>query len=172
MTNPDRPFTFTVKGGRYWYFRSPETGVIRLPGKPEDPEFHRRYAELLENRVPLIVGKFQIVPTGSVHFKKTEKSFVYAEIYEPAMAVPDQKEKDVPAVGVHMEMLDATTGQVKKDFGFVRLPVPPITGNPTVPLGLIVSAPDLAAGAYKLRLTAVDATGHEFARMADFQLEN
>jgi hypothetical protein len=129
-------------------------------------------AELLENRVPLMVGPMQITPAGSNRFKKSEKSYVYAEIYEPAMAVPDKKDKDVPAVGVRMELLDAKTGQVKKDFGAIRLQLPPVTGNPTVPLGLIVSAPELEAGAYKLRLTAMDGAGHEFTRSADFQLEN
>ena len=127
-------------------------------------------AELLENRVPLIVGNMQMTPAGSNRFKKSQKGYVYAEIYEPAMAVPDQKVE--PAVGVRMEILDAKSGQVKKDFGMIRLKVPPLTGNPTVPMGLIVSAPDLDAGAYKLRLTAVDGTGHEFARQTDIQLEN
>ena len=128
--------------------------------------------ELLENRVPLIVSGIQITPTGSNHFKKSEKGYVYAEIYEPAMALPDEKDADVPAVGVRMELLDPKTGQVKKDFGLTRLKVPPVTGNPTVPVGLVMSAPEMEAGAYKLRITGVDATGHEFARTADIQLEN
>jgi hypothetical protein len=128
--------------------------------------------ELLENRVPLIVGNFQITPTGSNHFKKSEKGYVYAEIYEPAMAVPDAKDKDVPAIGVHMALVDPKTGQIKKDFGVIRVNVPPITGNPTVPIGLVVSAPDIEAGPYKLLISAGDDAGHKFTRSTDIQLDN
>ena len=129
-------------------------------------------AELLENRVPLIVSGVQVTPMGSNQFRKSEKGYIYAEIYEPAMALPDEKEKDVPAVGVRMELLDPNTDQVKKDFGLTRLQVPPLTGNPTIPMGLVLNVADLEAGPYRLRVTAVDATGHQFARTADIQLEN
>lgn len=43
------PFVRIVKG-RYAYFRTKDTGDIPLPGKPGEPEFQRRYAELLELR--------------------------------------------------------------------------------------------------------------------------
>lgn len=81
MTNPDRPFTFTIQGGRYWYFRSPETGVMRLPGKPEDPEFHRRYAELLESRKQTRAG---VLPEGSFAWliNRYQKSAEYRALAE------------------------------------------------------------------------------------------
>lgn len=42
-------YTYPVKGGRYWRFRhAPTVGDVPLPGAPGDPEFHARYAELLE----------------------------------------------------------------------------------------------------------------------------
>jgi hypothetical protein len=129
-------------------------------------------AELIENHVPLIVGGIQIMPSGSNHFKKSEKNYVYAEVYEPAMAVPDAQEKDVPAMAVHLELLDAKSGEVKKDFGSIRLQIPPVTGNPRVPVGLVVTAPELEAGSYRLRVTAMDATGRAVARSAGIQLEN
>jgi VWFA-related protein len=126
-------------------------------------------AELLENRVPLIVSGVQITPTGSIIFKKAQKGYIYAEVYEPAMAVPDVKDKDIPAVGIRMELLDAQ-GAVKKDYGLTRLVVPPVTGNPTIPTGLVINAQDVEPGAYKLRVTAVDATGHESVRITDLVL--
>ncbi len=126
-------------------------------------------AELLENRVPLIVNGVQITPTGSNVLNRTQKGYIYAEVYEPGMAVPDVKDKDVPAVGIRMELLDAK-GAVKKDFGLTRLVVPPVTGNPTIPTGLVINAQDVEPGAYKLRVTAVDATGHESVRIADLVL--
>jgi VWFA-related protein len=129
-------------------------------------------SELLDDRVPLIVNGVQITPTGSNRFKKSEKGYIYAEMYEPALAVPDQKESAVPAFGIRMELLDPKTGTVKKDFGLTRLKTPPLTGNPTVPMGLILAAPDLDAGAYQLRITAMDEAGHQFARTTDILLEN
>ena len=129
-------------------------------------------AELLENRVPLIVSGVQITPTGSNRFKKSETGYLYAELYEPAMALPDVKDKDIPAVGIHMELLDPKTSAVKKDYGLTRLQVPPVTGNPTIPMGLKLSAPDVDAGPYTLRITGVDATGKEYARTIAIVLEN
>ena len=128
-------------------------------------------AELLENRVPLIVNGVQMTPTGNNRFKRSQRGYIYAEVYEPAMAVPDVKDKDVPAVGIRMELLDAK-GAVKKDFGLTRLVVPPVTGNPTIPTGLVLNAQDVEPGPYKLRVTAVDATGHESVRTTDIVLEN
>jgi hypothetical protein len=68
-----------------------------------------------------------------------------------------------------MELLDAQ-GAVKKDYGLTRLVVPPVTGNPTIPTGLVINAQDVEPGAYKLRVTAVDATGHESVRITDLVL--
>jgi hypothetical protein len=41
-----------------------------------------------------------------------------------------------------------------------------------VPIGLIVTAPDLEPGPYKLRLTALDDKQHQAVRTIDIQLEN
>jgi integrase len=53
VTETRLPFTYVI-GGKYWRFRRGELKAA-LPGKPGDPEFHRRYAELLaqsERRAP------------------------------------------------------------------------------------------------------------------------
>jgi VWFA-related protein len=127
---------------------------------------------LVDDRVVLTSGGFEITPTGSNRLRKSANSFVYAELYEPALAVPGATEKDVPAVGVHMEILDTAGAAVKKDFGLVRLRLPPLNGNPAVPMGLIVTAPELEPGSYKLRLTALDDNKHQAVRTIDIQLEN
>src|SRR5439155_26065682 len=49
-------------------------------------------SDLLDDRVPFVVGGMQVVPGGTNHFRKSETGYIYAEIYEPAFAVPDQKE--------------------------------------------------------------------------------
>jgi hypothetical protein len=71
-----------------------------------------------------------------------------------------------------MELLDPATGKAKKDFGLMRLPLPAITGSPTVTMGLILDLHDVDAGAWKLRLTALDDNQHQAARTIDLQLEN
>jgi hypothetical protein len=128
--------------------------------------------ELVDDRKPLVVNGIELTPTGSNQFGKSGKTYIYAEIYEPALALPDVKEQDVPAVGVHMELLEKGSGKLKKDFGVLRLRVPPPTGNPAVAMALILSAPDVDAGAYTVRLTALDAAGHQAVRTVDVRLEN
>jgi hypothetical protein len=128
--------------------------------------------ELVDDRKPLVVNGIEFTPTGSNQFGKSGKTYIYAEIYEPALAVPDVKEKDVPAVGVHMELLEQGSGKLKKDFGVLRLQVPAPGGNPVVPMGLILSAPDVDAGSYTVRLTALDAAGHQAVRTIEIRLEN
>jgi VWFA-related protein len=128
--------------------------------------------ELTDDRKPLVANGVELIPTGSNQFGKSAKTYLYAEIYEPALAMPDVKEKDVPAVGVHMELLEQGSGKLKKDFGVLRLQVPAPSGNPAVPMGLILSAPEVEAGAYTVRLTALDAMGHEAVRTIEVRLEN
>ena len=124
-----------------------------------------------EDDAPLTVRGVQVTPTGSNRFHKSEKCYFYAELYEPALAVRGVKDTDVPAVGVHVELLDAA-GNVKKDLGLTRLVLPPVTGNPTVPMALSLGLTDASAGDFKLRVTALDAKGRESARTVDIRLEN
>ena len=125
-----------------------------------------------DHHVPLVANGFEIMPSGSNHYRRSGKAYLYAEVYEPAMAQSGVKEADIPAVGVRMELLDPATGKVKKDFGLTRLRLPPLTGSTSIPMGLVVSAPELEPGVYKLRVTALDATGHQATRTIDIQLEN
>ena len=126
-------------------------------------------AELLDERVPLIVNGVQVKPAGTSHFRKSENGFIYAELYEPALAIPDQKE--YPAMGVQLELLDGKTDKLNKDFGLIRINPPAQTGNPAVPVGLKIPISELAVGAYKARVTAKDALGREFTRTVGFDVE-
>jgi hypothetical protein len=125
-----------------------------------------------EDSVPLKVDGVQIIPTGSNRFSKSEKCYVYAEMYEPALVLPGVKAADVPVIGVRMELLDPKTGKVKTDLGLTRLPPPPLTGSSAVPIGLTLPVSQIETGVYALRLTAVDAKGNELARTIDIQIEN
>ena len=46
MPATDLPYTYIAKR-KYWRFRHPKTGDVKLPGKPGDPAFHARYSELV-----------------------------------------------------------------------------------------------------------------------------
>jgi VWFA-related protein len=138
------------------------------PAPPPTPGID---AELVDDRVALVTGGYEIKPSASTVLKKADKTYLYAEIYEPALAKTGIQEKDVPAVGVKMEFLDPRTGQVKKDFGLMRLRLPPLNGKSAVPMGLILSAPELPSGPYILRVTAMDSTGKESVRTLNIQLE-
>lgn len=46
MPATDLPYTYIAKR-KYWRFRHPKTGDVKLPGQPGDPSFHARYSELV-----------------------------------------------------------------------------------------------------------------------------
>jgi len=45
-------------------------------------------------------------------------------------------------------------------------------GNPAVPMGLILNAQTLDPGSYKVSVTALDETGHQFTRTAPITIVN
>jgi VWFA-related protein len=156
-----------------------DPGVFAISGlalsktaRPARPKVEGLDPSLVDDRVPLVSGNAEIPPMASNHLSKSGKNFVYAELYEPALAVAGLTDKDAPAVGVQMEILDSKTGATVKDFGLMRLPLPALTGNPAVPMGLVVTAPELPPGPYKLRITALDDKKRQAARTIDIQLEN
>jgi len=118
--------------------------------------------EVVDDRAALVANGVEMTPTGSNHFRRSEKAYIYAEIYEPAMT----------AIGVHMELLEAGGGKVVRDFGLTRVRVPEVTGTQSVPVGLILNAPEVAAGTYTLRITAMDAANRQAVRTVDVVLEN
>jgi VWFA-related protein len=126
--------------------------------------------DLLENRVPLIVNGVQVIPTGTNHFSKSEKGYIYAEIYEPALALPETKEP--PALGVDLRLLDGKTGAVIKDFGLSRLNHNGTLGNPAVPVALVLNVNEMAVGSYLVAITAVDAANHQVTRTMPIQIDN
>jgi hypothetical protein len=125
--------------------------------------------DLLENRVPLVVNGVQVLPAGTNVFKKSEKGYVYAEIYEPALALPDTKEP--PALGVDLRLLDTKSNDVKQDFGLSRLQHNGQLGNPAVPMALVLDVKDIPAGSYRLAVTAVDAANHQITRAIPIVIE-
>jgi len=126
-------------------------------------------ALLLEDRVPLIVDGVQLVPYGSNHFKKTDLTAFYFELYEPLLVTGDPKIP--PVVAFELRVLDGKTGEQKEDTGLMRVGLPKQTGSPMVPIGAKVPTASLTPGPYKVEIKAVDDAGKEFKRTADIQIE-
>ena len=127
--------------------------------------------ELADYRAPLVVNGMEVLATGSNIFKKSERAFIYAEIYEPARMDAALKLAVAPSLGVHVELVDAA-GKTRKDFGVMEPHLPETADSPVVPVGLIVTAPELDAGDYTLRLTAVDSEGRQSSRVVVMRFEN
>lgn len=125
-------------------------------------------AALMEDRTPLIAQGYQVIPSGSPVFKKTDRFAFYSEIYEPKL-VGTEVPKDL-MIGIQMRIYDAK-GVVKFDSGGFRIPVPDKPGNPAVPFAAMIPTKDFAPGAYKLELTAVDSVQNKFARTASFEIQ-
>jgi hypothetical protein len=109
------------------------------------------------------------MPAGNNQFSKAEKGFIYAEIYEPALASPDAK--DTPNLGFQFKILDSK-GEVKQDSGVVPLKDKGQPGNPAVPMGLVLNSQSLDPGSYTVSVTALDATGHQFTRTVPVTVVN
>lgn len=129
-------------------------------------------AELIADRKPLIAQGMQIVPGTSNKFKNTDPAFLYFEVYEPLLSVPDRK--DPLAVGVAMKVIDSKSGDKKVDTGWIRIPIPEKAGSPVLPIGLKLPVTGLAPGTYKLEMTAVDQTdkpGKTVIRTTSFDIQ-
>jgi VWFA-related protein len=121
--------------------------------------------EMLEDRTPLLVQGFQVVPSASYHFMKTDNAAVYAEVYEPLL-----KTANPPEVAYEIIVTERKSGQEKYHVGD-RTP-PPKAGNPVIPLGLKLPVATLGPGSYHVVLRAVDSVGNfSKNRSADFEVE-
>jgi VWFA-related protein len=63
-------------------------------------------ADLLADRLPMIVQGVELTPSGSNHFKKTERVVLYAQIYDPHLV-----DANPPAVGCEYVVTDVKTGK-------------------------------------------------------------
>jgi len=95
------------------------------------------------------VQKTQLTPSGTNHFKKTEKVALYAQVYAPQL-----KDPNPPAIKVTFVVMDpktnkAVAGAPKVDVGaFIQ------KGSPMVPIALKFSMDNIPPGEYKLQFQA------------------
>jgi VWFA-related protein len=121
--------------------------------------------QLLEDRTPLLVNGFQVSPSASDHFKKTDTVAFYAEIYEPLMKSPNP-----PGVAFELKIVDRKSGE-EKFHTKERVPQAK-PGDPVVRLGVKVPVATLPPGSYRAEVRAGDSLNHNSkTRTADFELE-
>src|SRR6266478_4679208 len=121
---------------------------------------------LLEDRTPLLVKGFQIIPSGSNRFKHTDNVIVYTEIYEPLLTSANP-----PLVGMGYRIFERASNkqifftEVQRADDYIQ------KGNPVIPIGMKVAVNDLKPGSYRLMMQAVDsAKNHAPDRVVDFDI--
>jgi len=86
LSTPPRknlPYTYPVKGGRYWYFRHPALPTARLPGAPGEAEFHAKYAQLLDQVKRIANGATTSPGTFAWLVKRYEGSVEFKGLADP-----------------------------------------------------------------------------------------
>ncbi len=124
-------------------------------------------AVLLEDRTPLIVRDLEIVPSGSNHFKKTDKTVVYTQIYEPRLV-----DANPPVVRIGYRIVDAKSGKQLMASGAIETATFIVKGSPVIAMGLKVPFDDLPPGSYRLDMQAGEVGGERTpVRSANFDVE-
>ena len=126
-------------------------------------------AELIDDKKPLIAQGMQIIPSGTTHFKTSDQTVMYFEVYEPLLLPADQSKP--PVVAIQLRILDGKTGEMKVDSGAVRIEVPQKGGNPVIPVGVKLPIAGLASGSYRVQVSAVDSANKSTVRRADFEIQ-
>ncbi|HXZ12056.1 MAG TPA: VWA domain-containing protein [Candidatus Sulfotelmatobacter sp.] len=111
-------------------------------------------AELLADRMPLVVHSVQFIPSASNHFKKTDKVALYAQMYDPRMS-----DANPPALRVSYQIVDTKTGKSVLSTGLIDASSFAEKGNPMIPVALIVPLDNCPPGNYRLEMQAGEAGG-------------
>lgn len=141
-----------------------QAGELSLSGLALSKETHPAAelglgtAGLVESSTPLVANDVQIVPSGSNQFTKSEKGFVYFEVYTP----------DPASVRVTVRVLDRKTGDAKAGPNLLKLSAPKDSG--AIPAGFLLPIDGLATGSYELEVTAVDMAGKQIRRTVEFEV--
>jgi VWFA-related protein len=124
-------------------------------------------AVLMEDRTPLIVRDYEIVPSGSNHFKKTDKTVIYTQIYEPRLSAANP-----PAVRIGYRIVDPKTGKQMMASGAIETDTFIVKGSPVIAMGLKVPFDDLPPGSYRLDMQAGEVGGERTpVRSVNFVVE-
>jgi hypothetical protein len=117
--------------------------------------------------VPLVSKVRAFIPTADTLFKPGEPLIAYFEIYEPMLTV-----QPATRVEAHLRIVDAKTGEVKKDFPPVDVASYERPGSATISIAVQVPFHQLPEGVYRLEVRAADSAGRSTVwRSADFSGE-
>lgn len=119
---------------------------------------------LMENKTPLLYKGLEFMPSASNHFKSTDNTAIYAEIYEPLL-----KDPNPPEVAYELIVHDRKSGAEKMHIG-EKVDAKP--GNPVIPFGVRLPVDKFGPGEYRAELTAVDSQNNwTTTRVADFEVQ-
>ena len=117
--------------------------------------------------VPIVSKGIQVAPTGDSLFKQGEHMFGYVEINEPLLS-----SAPTTTVQAHLRVVDAKTGEVRKDFGNVDATPYINRGSTVIPIGREIPFQSLPSGSYRLEVQAIDSAGQTTPwQTADFIVE-
>jgi len=94
------------------------------------------------------------VPSGSNHFKKTDKTVIYTQIYEPRLSAANP-----PTVRIGYRIVDPKTGKQMMASGAIETDTFIVKGSPVIAMGLKVPFDDLPPGSYRLDMQAGEVGG-------------
>jgi VWFA-related protein len=120
----------------------------------------------LEENAALQASGYSFSPLASYRFPRTQRVYLYTEIYDPGLA-----SSPLPSISMRYRIVDARTGEMKQDSGKadIRNFVKP--GNSHVAVATMLPIEKLESGAYRLEVTTEHSSGSESVkRSVEFQI--
>ncbi len=124
-------------------------------------------ADLLSDRMPLLIKNMEVVPSASNRFKRTDSVALYAQLYDPGLATATP-----PALRVSYVIVDRKTGKAIVGGKDIDPSIFMEKGSPVLPVGIKVPVDQLQPGPYRIEIQAYDGSGVRTAvRQVDFDAE-
>jgi hypothetical protein len=111
-------------------------------------------ADLLADRAPMVVRDMELTPSGSNHFKKSDKAALYAQIYVPRLTEPNP-----PTVKCTYVVMDPKTGKALVGATGMDLASFIQKGSPVIPVAFKLPLDKLDPGEYLLEMQASQGPG-------------
>ncbi|MGA9730838.1 MAG: hypothetical protein WA774_14295, partial [Candidatus Acidiferrales bacterium] len=111
-------------------------------------------ADLLADRTPLVVKDLEFTPSGSNHFKKSEKAALYTQIYVPRLT-----EANPPTVKFTYMVMDPKSGKPLVGVAAVDVTTYVQKGSPVIPVAFKLPLEKLDKGEYLLEMQASEGPG-------------
>ena len=111
-------------------------------------------ADLLADRAPMVVRDLELTPSGSNHFKKSDKAALYAQVYVPRLTEPNP-----PTVKCTYMVMDPKTGKALVGATGMDLATYIQKGSPVIPVAFKLPLDKLEPGEYLLAVQASEGPG-------------